>query len=93
VRLQQLRSRPDLNDDEVVQAHFIAINSMELFLGAISEINETFTVTPFSFEIKGEHQNAIIANSRLRRPGSRSLYYWPRKLTIARVARLLLGQV
>jgi anaerobic magnesium-protoporphyrin IX monomethyl ester cyclase len=46
------RSGP-IDDDAMIKAHFVAINSMEIFLGAISRLARDFTISPFSFEIPG----------------------------------------
>jgi anaerobic magnesium-protoporphyrin IX monomethyl ester cyclase len=49
-QLQRLTAFGDQGIEYAVRKHFIAINSMDIFLGAVSKIAGDFTISPFSFQ-------------------------------------------
>jgi hypothetical protein len=63
-RLQNLPRLGAVDDETMVKTHFVAINSLAIFLNAVSKLSGSFTISPFGFETAGSAYDAV-ALSRL----------------------------
>ena len=66
--LQQLTRLDSITHSDVVRAHFLAINSMELYLDTISRISGTFTVSPFAFSTSAGDYNSVAIQKLVEEP-------------------------
>lgn len=48
-RLQHVNSFGPVANENAIKAHFVAVNSMQIFLATISKLSGTFTLSPFTF--------------------------------------------
>jgi anaerobic magnesium-protoporphyrin IX monomethyl ester cyclase len=67
-RLRSFRLDRVIESEAAVKAHFIAINSMELYLKAISTINDAFTLTPFSFTLSSGDYDSVSIEQHVEAP-------------------------
>jgi anaerobic magnesium-protoporphyrin IX monomethyl ester cyclase len=54
--------------DEVIKDHFVAINSMEIFLDAISTLAGQFTISPFTFTTAAGDYNSVALQKLVEDP-------------------------
>ena len=57
--LQQAAVAEPVTSESAIRSHFLAINSMELFLDTVSRIAGTFTISPFAFSTAAGDCNPV----------------------------------
>jgi hypothetical protein len=67
-RLQQLFSRGPVSDEDLIRSHFVAVNSMDVYLDSISKLAKNFKVSPFMFETEAGDYNSIALQRLVENP-------------------------
>lgn len=69
-KLQRLHLSEGVSKDTIIRGHFLAINSMEIFLETISSIAGKFAISPFSFTTEAGDYNSVAIQELLDDPPS-----------------------